>query len=457
MHQSVILILYPFPSFFLSFVLIHSYSHIQYIRYNTYTHFPRIHHAHQPSTSFPTPIHPSIHARIPVSLLILTLIIHQLYTYPIKSLQGIPIPSATFTRTGFPYDRHFMLLKVLPNGEYKNMHVPHFPEMSLFYTDIIHGDDNKNASESESSRIEVTYRPPPTADQPQSQRRLEVPLVPNTAGLKEVEVIMHQSPTKGYIMGEEYNGWFSECFGYQVVLVYLGGNYRGVLGSFAPEKSAAHRGTQGWWRRDGVLGLGTGLVGVMILLSWVGMSMGLLGSIGATGAAGAVFWYGAGCKNKKEEQITFADTAPYLIVSRTSVDDVSARLAGDEEMDVTKARPNIVISGAETAFEEDFWAEVQIGELGSAKLLLTANCVRCQSLNVDYATGKMGTGESGTVLKKLMKDRRVDKGAKFSPVFGRYGFLDAGSDGRTVRVGDAVVVARRVKERMVYDWPGLTN
>ncbi|GLB10823.1 hypothetical protein AtubIFM57258_007235 [Aspergillus tubingensis] len=309
-----------------------------------------------------------------------------LYTYPIKSLQGVPISSATFTRTGFPYDRHYMLLKVLPNGEYKNMHVPHFPEMSLFYTDIIHGDDGKKATGSGSSRIVVTHRPPPADDQSQSQRKLEVPLVPNTAGLKEVEVVMHQSPTKGYIMGEEYNGWFR-----------------------------------------------------------------------ATGAAGAVVWYGAGRQNKKEEQITFADTAPYLIVSRTSVEDVSARLAGDEEMDVTKTRPNIVISGAETAFEEDFWAEVQIGEPGSARLLLTANCIRCQSLNVDYTTGKMGTGESGTVLKKLMKDRRVDKGAKFSPVFGRYGFLDGGSDGRTVRVGDAVVVARRVKERTVYDWPGLTN
>ncbi|GKZ22799.1 hypothetical protein AbraIFM66951_003960 [Aspergillus brasiliensis] len=382
--------------------------------------------------------------------------VSQLYTYPIKSLQGIPLSSATLTRTGFHHDRHFMLLKVLPNGEYKNMHVPHFPEMSLFYTDIIYSDDGKTASEAESSRIVVTYRPP--SDQAQFQRRLEVPLVPDTTGLEEVEVVMHQSPTKGYIMGKEYNEWFSECFGYRVVLVYLGGNYRGVLGSFAPEKSAAHRGSmQMWWKRDGVLGLGTGLVGVIFLVFWVGVGMGLLGSIGAAGAAGAVFWYGAGCKYDKEEQITFADTAPYLLVSRTSVDDVSARLAGDEEMDVTKFRPNIVVSGAETAFEEDFWAEVQIGEPGLAKLLLTANCVRCQSLNVDYTTGKMGTGESGTVLKKLMKDRRVDKGAKFSPVFGRYGFLDRESDGRTVRVGDAVMVARRVKERMVYDWPSLTN
>ncbi|PYH63497.1 SHMT-domain-containing protein [Aspergillus vadensis CBS 113365] len=402
---------------------------------------------HQP----PTSIHPSIHACIPVSILVILTIMNQkLYTYPIKSLQGIPISRATFTRTGFPYDRHYMLLKVLPNGEYKNMHVPHFPEMSLFYTDIIQSDDGKKASGSESSRIVVTYRPPPAADQSQSQRKLEVPLIPDMAGLEEVEVVMHQSPTKGYIMREEYNRWFSECFGYRVVLVYLGGNYRGVLGSFAPEKSSAHRGMHGWWKRGGLLGLGTGLVGVMILLSWVGLSMGLLGSIGATGAAGAVVWYGAGRQNTKEEQITFADAAPYLVVSRTSVEDVSARLAGDEEMDVTKARPNIVISGAETAFEEDFWAEVQVGKPGSAKLLLTANCVRCQSLNVDYTTGKMGTGESGTVLKKLMKDRRVDKGAKFSPVFGRYGFLDGGSDGRTVRVGDAVVVARRVKERTVF-------
>ncbi|PYI09110.1 MOSC domain protein [Aspergillus sclerotiicarbonarius CBS 121057] len=393
--------------------------------------------------------------------------ISELYIYPIKSLQGIPFSTAKLTARGFPYDRRFMLLKVIHNGDgtstLKNMHVPHFPEMSLFYTDLIY----PSVDGTERGRIIVTYRPPGNAE----SRTLEVPLQPDTRGLEELAIVMHQSPTKGYNMGERYNGWFSECFGYEVVLAYLGPHSRGVLGSFAPEKSVAHMSLNNSWISMRAVG---GLVLATLLLNWVAgpgeMSLvKMLPSLAATVVAVLLsVWtrYGGGWTRKEEERITFADTAPYLLVSRTSVDNVSARLAGDEEMDVTKFRPNIVVAGAKTAFEEDFWAELKVGQdqdqdqgadEGPARLLLTANCVRCQSLNVDYATGKMGMGETGTVLKKLMKDRRVDKGARFSPVFGRYVFLDRQSDGRTVRVGDAVVVARRVEERMVYDWPGLTN
>lgn len=167
----------------------------------------------------------------------------------------------------------------------------------------------------------------------------------------------------------------------------------------------------------------------------------------------------AGKKEREEAYITFADCAPYLVTSMTSLDNVSARLQ-DKPMDMTKFRPNIVISGAETAFEEDFWIELTINNNNQNKaenrLLLTANCVRCTSINVDYATGKMGKGEEGSVLKKLMKDRRVDTGARFSPVFGRYAFMstttgkeDAG-EGMEVRVGDEVVVSGRADARSVY-------
>ncbi|OOF92321.1 hypothetical protein ASPCADRAFT_8645 [Aspergillus carbonarius ITEM 5010] len=388
--------------------------------------------------------------------------ISELYTYPIKSLQGIPLSTAELTARGFPYDRRFMLLTVVYNDDgtstMKNMHVPHFPEMSLFYTDLVY----PSMDGTERGRIIITYRPPGHTE----GRTLEVPLQPDTRGLEELAIVMHQSPTKGYNMGERYNGWFSECFGYRVVLAYLGPHSRGVLGSFAPEKSVAHMSLNNSWVSMKAVG---GLVIATLLLNSVAgpgdiSARKMLPSLMATVVAGLLSaWtrYRGGW-TRKEERITFADTAPYLLVSRTSVDDVSARLAGGEEMDVTKFRPNIVVAGAQMAFEEDFWAELKVGQdqgagEGPARLLLTANCVRCQSLNVDYATGKMGTGETGTVLKKLMKDRRVDKGAKFSPVFGRYVFLDGRSDGQTVRVGDAVVVARRVKERMVYDWPGLTN
>ncbi|RAL15050.1 MOSC domain protein [Aspergillus homomorphus CBS 101889] len=408
--------------------------------------------------------------------------ISQLYTYPIKSIRGTPLSSATVTRTGFLYDRRFMLLKVLDDGTLENMHIPVFPEMSLFYTDIIYPSEDGT----EPGHIVVTYRPAVGAsidENGKPSRILRLPLSPDTRGLDELTIVMHRSPTKGYNMGPQYNGWFSEWFGFPVVLAYLGPHSRGVLGSFAPTKSAAHTeaikkgkpgNRKGNSKGEGVLTVGTvsGIAGVTLLFN-------LLVGLGATGEStrlgmssaavavallvvvlgGMAVYARVNSRREEEEHITFADTAPYLLVSATSVDNVSERLEGNLKMDVTKFRPNIVVAGANEAFEEDFWAEVVVGsdEERKTRLLLTANCIRCQSLNVDYATGAMAQGKTGNVLKKLMKDRRVDKGAKYSPVFGRYVFLDGDSEGQKVQVGDEVVVARRVEERMVYDWPGLTN
>ncbi|GIJ88462.1 hypothetical protein Asppvi_007386 [Aspergillus pseudoviridinutans] len=392
--------------------------------------------------------------------------ISQLYTYPIKSLRGVPLSEATLTRTGFQYDRRFMLLKVIPgqNGAYtlKNMHVPHFPEMALFTTDIIYADKEKDVP----GRIIVTYHPPADSHlNDNSTKTLEIPLQPEIRGLRQLSIEMHQSPTTGYDMGDPYNEWFSERFGYGVVLAYLGPHSRRVLGSFAPGKSPAHAVDKPVVSTRSLVGLAV----LTLLLNGVRVSAGASTSgpmqsateemlrhwpgVAATVVAGLLSWVLMRCLStaKEDESITFADTAPYLLTSETSLDELSARFAGDECMDMTKFRPNIVVSGAATAFEEDFWAELRVGRGASAaRLLLTANCVRCQSINVDYATGKMGTGETGSALKKLMKDRRVDKGAKYSPVFGRYVFLDPQADKVMIRVGDEVDVLRTMKERTIY-------
>jgi uncharacterized protein YcbX len=337
------------------------------------------------------------------------LIPSQLYVYPIKSLRPTRLQEAILTRHGFPYDRCFMLLKVEgkdgENGrQLKNMHVVYYPEMSLFLTDMV------LPSESQNGKIIVTYRPPPVSEGKEG-KRLEVPLQPDIEGLEPMDIMMHQSPTKGYNMGSTYNDWFSECFGYPVILAYLGQNRRRVLGSVSPHSQ--NGGGAGW------LSSVTGNV-----LGW-------------------------GEKKEDEEIITFADCAAYLVVSETSLHNVTARLDG-LEMDVTKFRPNIVVSGAETAFEEDFWGELTIGDKNSqAKVLLTSNCVRCRSLDVDYETGKHGTGEVGTVFKKLAKDRRVDQGAKYSPVFGRYGFLKD-QDEVLICVGNPANVSKRLAERTTF-------
>lgn len=286
----------------------------------------------------------------------------------------------------------------------ENMHVTFFPEMALFLTDLRRDDHDANAG-----KVVVTYHRPGESQ----GRSIAIPLQPETSNLEIIDVVMHSSPTKAYDMGARYNQWFSECFGYEVVLVYLGENLRPVLGNLLPNAASGQSAKSISW------------------FSSIANNIPLLGST-----------------TEENEGITFADCAPFLVVTEESLADVSARLPDGEEMDMTKFRPNIVLSGSPDAWDEDFWGGIRVR--GDMDIILTQNCVRCVSLNVDYATGKPGKGEAGSILKKLMKDRRVDSGTRYSPVFGRYGFLAKEMDGMKIAVGDEVMVTKKNAERTQF-------
>lgn len=256
-------------------------------------------------------------------------------------------------------------------------------------------------------------------------------------------------------MGAGPNAWFSACFGFEVKLVYLGPHLRSVLGNLSPNAAST--------AQAGAAGTGKG---------WLGAITGMVASLAGSGSGGVGSDENGRERETREEAgkeregITFADVAAYLVITEESLADVSSRLPAQERpMDITKFRPNIVLAGSPGAYDEDFWGGIRISSPGTtandgnddggstgnaAKIILTQNCARCVSLNVDYATGKIGTGESGKVLKKLMKDRRVDAGAKWSPIFGRYGFLDRGGEGKIVSVGDEVEVTKRNEERTTF-------
>lgn len=320
-----------------------------------------------------------------------------------------------------------MLLKVHLNDpsnpssrRLENMHVTYFPNMTLFLTSL-------QINAAGSGTITVTHSTP--GQNAGMAREILIPIQPETSKLGRIDIIMHQSPTKAYEMPTVFNEWFSACFGFEVILAYLGENLRPVLGTFSPNAIKP----QGW-------------------LSTITSKIWPIARV--------------------EDGITFADCAPFLIVTESSLADVSARLPAGEVIDVTKFRPNIVLQGSPNAFDEDFWREIKVRD--DVDLILTHNCVRCKSINIDYATGRPGTGESGKILKKLMKDRRVDAGTKYSPVFGRYAFLGSGAGGKSIGIGDDVTITARIKERTTYgeksnilrlakakeldtDWPGLTN
>ncbi|MCJ1389843.1 hypothetical protein MMC18_002700 [Xylographa bjoerkii] len=348
--------------------------------------------------------------------------ISQLYTYPIKSLRGAALVSSEVTPYGFPYDRRFMVLKVL-NDEaapaYKNMTITYFPEMVLFSQEL-----QLSKGDRSPGVVVVTHLAPDS----QIQTHIEIPLMPDAAHLEVIDVVLHNSPTKAHVMPSEYNEWFSSRFGYEVMLVYLGPHLRPVLGNLSPNASKLKKDTGASW------------------LSSLTDHVPLLGSLPA----------------KSMDGITFADVAPYLVVTEKSLEDVSSRLPEGEDMDITKFRPNIVLVGSDKAYDEDFWGGLRIRSMAHPQdednpvfLALTQNCARCMSLNWDYATGKAALGESGTILKKLMKDRRVDKGSKYSPIFGRYGFLQNSSRGRSITVGDTVEISKINAARTTFDWPGL--
>ncbi|KAI1461283.1 MOSC domain-containing protein [Annulohypoxylon moriforme] len=390
--------------------------------------------------------------------------ITELYLYPIKSLRPLSVPTAQLRREGLRYDRRFMLLKVEGGGRYKNIQTAYFPECTLFHQ-VLDGD-----------HVVVTYQIPavplfpPTLEQ---LGQLRVPLTPVYDESDVVDIKLFGSETTAYRVGEKYDEWFSSCFGYPVILVYIGENRRRVLAHAPP---APPRPSKSW--------LATVASYVPFTYQWPPQE-------------------DPDSAEETDGGLTFNEAAPFLVTSKASLRDVSARLPEGEDMDMIKFRPNIVVDlvpdhqspptppstptpdspsdkeevgeGNQTttlnAWDEDFWSELSIGT-SHHRLALTANCARCISINIDYGAGRPGTGESGSILKALMKDRCVDVGNKWSPIFGRYAFLlppaqaHNSSNSREpndddeevdlvadVAVGDEVKVTRRISSRDVWAWP----
>lgn len=328
------------------------------------------------------------------------------------------------------------------------MHIGAVSSMCLFSTAL--------TPSSSPDTIQVSYGLDHTFNKPGDKvdgSTLDIPLYPDVDELKETQLTMHLSSCTAWDMGGNFNDWFSRRFGFDVKLLYIGTSRRKVLGNIPPNLPSGLS-----MERKAILmvvlcliiGLGVALHKLQI--PWGCISLGVPLPL-------YLVWgeFTAACGRKQNtfnHGLTFADLAPYLIINARSWEDVQRRLPEGEAMDITKFRANIVVEGAEEPFEEDFWAEMRVCE--KASLLLTQNCARCASLNVDYATGKPGIGEAGKVLKLLSKDRRVDPGTKWSPVFGRYGFLALPESPNSAKakevlicVGDEVKITSRNTNRTV--------
>ncbi|TLD18455.1 hypothetical protein PspLS_10100 [Pyricularia sp. CBS 133598] len=383
--------------------------------------------------------------------------------YPIKALRPIPLDSAVLTPQGILHDRTYMLFKVEPDSSLRKLQLSTFPQCALFSQEII-SSSSPSPTTSSSDTILVRYHipnPPLIDHHPLQDTTLSVPLVPDPAAFEPVSVDLHGSPAEALRMGEPYDAFFSACFGFPTILVHIGSGRRRVLGTLAPGSSSEEQPKQQ-------------------------QSSSLFSSITSYLPS-----FSSSPGQEKEKQsgeqawLTFTDCAPYLITSNSSLSypplaPLQEQRSDDEQGPAStimdKFRPNIVVDDpTEAPFAEDYWAELALpgSAQRNARFLLTANCGRCSSLNVDYSLGRAAAGPEGKLLNTLMKERRVDPGHKYAPIFGRYAFLavDDGGDGGTVgdsggesvragaedsevyiRVGDEVVVTKRNTDRTVFDW-----
>lgn len=307
-------------------------------------------------------------------------------------------------------DRTFSLQKVHRDektGEerYETMLAGYYLQLLLFQASIDH--DNGQSPE-----VVVTWRgrgtEVDTAKDVKTADEIRFPLCPSTEGRKQFETSLHASKAMVFEMDGKLSSWFSDRLGFKVLLVYIGDGSRPVLGSMAPNSKS-------------------GLTRSRLTRRVQSLIPGLA---------------------HPPESLVFNDIAHYLVVTEESNDQVTSRLDGGCTMDVTKFRPNIVVRGASGAFVEDYWGELTFD--GDIQMPLTANCYRCQSITADYDTGKTATDDRGMAWKKLNKDRRVDKGAKYSPVFGRYGFCFGSSLGKKIRVGQRAKVTYINKDRTTF-------
>lgn len=140
-----------------------------------------------------------------------------------------------------------------------------------------------------------------------------------------------------------------------------------------------------------------------------------------------LLWLGQSTRRFKdsEQPLSFADGAPFLLISEASLADLNQRLAAPVSM--RQFRPNLVVQGA-FPFEEDEWQRLRIGEV---EFEVVSRCTRCIFTTIDPHTAQPHTEKQP--LATLMGYRRMPEGVCFGVN------LVARSSG-SVQLGDAVEV-----------------
>lgn len=134
-----------------------------------------------------------------------------------------------------------------------------------------------------------------------------------------------------------------------------------------------------------------------------------------------------------DDEVSFADGYPFLIIGEAALDKLNQQLSEDSYMLIDRFRPNFVFSGG-MAHEEDTWQEFSIGD---SRFAGVKPCARCQVITIDQQTAEKGAEP----LKTLAGYRKLNN----KILFGQNAIL---LEGEYVSKGDRIIV-HKTKEALL--------
>ncbi|HEV7349994.1 MOSC domain-containing protein [Telluribacter sp.] len=126
---------------------------------------------------------------------------------------------------------------------------------------------------------------------------------------------------------------------------------------------------------------------------------------------------------RNQENVSFADGYPFLLIGQSSLDDLNQRLP--EPVTMQRFRPNLVVQGA-GPYAEDDWRELLIGDIA---FQVVKPCARCILITVNPETALPGSEPLKTLATYRKQNNKV--------LFGQNLLT---SDSGTIKTGDSIQV-----------------
>ena len=138
-------------------------------------------------------------------------------------------------------------------------------------------------------------------------------------------------------------------------------------------------------------------------------------------------------RGEPRRNVSFADAAPLLLTSETSLADLNTRLqiAGSAAIPMDRFRANVVVRGAALA-EDDHWSALTIQH---AQFRASNSCKRCKVITIDQTTGEFGSRDPVTTLATY-------RSAGNNVTFGQHLLVERAG---MISVGDAITIDARLR------------